>query len=427
MKILVVGGGGREHALCWKLTQSTKIEKIFCAPGNPGISTVAECVNIKDNDLDALIDFAVENKVDLVVPGPELPLVMGIADMCREHGIPVFGPRKYAAQLEGSKVFAREFMARHGIPSADFASFTDMDEALKYLETVPLPTVVKADGLAAGKGVAVCESREDAAAFVRELMQDKKFGASGSNVLIEECLGGEETSILAIADGKTFTLLTPAQDHKRAYDEDKGPNTGGMGAYSPVSLVDEEMLQEVSEHIIQPVLDGMAEEGCPFTGVIYAGLMITYKGPHVLEFNVRFGDPEAQAVLPLINGDLAEMLLAAARGELATVDVPPADKAAMCIVMAAGGYPGDYEKGQIIYGLKKASEVESVVVFHAGTAFNANKEIVTNGGRVLGVTAIGDNLPAAHHRAYEAVSRIQWEGVQHRKDIGKRELDRIVK
>jgi len=305
--------------------------------------------------------------------------------------------------------------------------FTDLDAALKHLETVPLPTVVKADGLAAGKGVAVCETREAAQDFVRELMQHKKFGDSGACVLVEECLGGEETSILAIADGKTFTLLTPAQDHKRVRDEDKGPNTGGMGAYSPVSLVDAEMIQEISEHIIQPVVRGMEQEGCPFTGVIYAGLMITYKGPHVLEFNVRFGDPEAQVVLPLVNGDLAAMLLAAARGELATVDVPPADKAAMCVVMASGGYPGDYEKGKVIYGLKNAETVEGVVVFHAGTAFNEKKEIVTSGGRVLGVTAVGDNLPAAHHRAYEAVSRIQWDGVQHRKDIGKRELDRIVK
>jgi phosphoribosylamine--glycine ligase len=427
MKILVVGGGGREHALCWKLAQSPKVQKIFCAPGNPGISSIAECVNIKDNDLDALVDFAQDNSVDLVVPGPELPLVMGIADLCAERGIPVFGPRKYAAQLEGSKAFAREFMDRHGIPSAEFAAFTDLDAALKHLETVPLPTVVKADGLAAGKGVAVCETREAAQDFVRELMQDKKFGDSGARVLVEECLGGEETSILAIADGKTFTLLTPAQDHKRVWDEDKGPNTGGMGAYSPVSLVDAEMIQEISEHIIQPVVRGMEQEGCPFTGVIYAGLMITYKGPHVLEFNVRFGDPEAQAVLPLVNGDLATMLLAAARGELATVDVPPADKAAMCVVMAAGGYPGDYENGKVIYGLKNAETVEGVVVFHAGTAFNEKKEIVTSGGRVLGVTAVGDNLPAAHHRAYEAVSRIQWDGVQHRKDIGKRELDRIVK
>jgi phosphoribosylamine--glycine ligase len=427
MKILVVGGGGREHALCWKLAQSPKVQKIFCAPGNPGISAIAECVNIKDSDLEALVDFAQDKGVDLVVPGPELPLVMGIADLCAERGIPVFGPRKYAAQLEGSKAFAREFMDRHGIPSAEFAAFTDLDAALKHLETVPLPTVVKADGLAAGKGVAVCETREAAQDFVRELMQDKKFGDSGACVLVEECLGGEETSILAIADGKTFTLLTPAQDHKRVWDEDKGPNTGGMGAYSPVSLVDAEMIQEISEHIIQPVVRGMEQEGCPFTGVIYAGLMITYKGPHVLEFNVRFGDPEAQAVLPLVNGDLATMLLAAARGELATVDVPPADKAAMCVVMAAGGYPGDYENGKVIYGLKNAETVEGVVVFHAGTAFNEKKEIVTSGGRVLGVTAVGDNLPAAHHRAYEAVSRIQWDGVQHRKDIGKRELDRIVK
>ena len=427
MKILVVGGGGREHALCWKLAQSPKVEKIFCAPGNPGISTIAQCVNIKDDDIEALCDFAEDNKIDLVVPGPELPLVLGISDMCKERGIAVFGPSRYAAQLEGSKTFAREFMQRHNIPSAEFAAFTDMEQALDHIRTVPLPTVVKADGLAAGKGVAVCDNRDDAAAFVRELMQDKKFGASGARVLIEECLGGEEASILAIADGKTFTLLTPAQDHKRAYDEDKGPNTGGMGAYSPVSIVDQEMLDEISASIFQPVLDGMNEEGCPFVGVIYAGLMITYKGPHVLEFNVRFGDPEAQVVLPLINGDLSEICMAAARGELATVDVPPADKAALCVVMAAGGYPESYVKGKVIFGLKPASEVEGVVVFHAGTAFNERKEIVTHGGRVLGVTAIGDNLPAAQHRAYEAVSRIQWEGVMLRKDIGKRELDRIVK
>ena len=427
MKILVVGGGGREHALCYALLQSPKVEKIFCAPGNAGISTIADCVDIKVDDLDALCDFAQEQKVDFVVPGPELPLVLGLADMLVQRNIPVFGPRKFAAQLEGSKIFAREFMEKYGIPSAEFKGFDDMDAALAYLDEVPLPTVVKADGLAAGKGVAVCDNRDDAKDFVRSIMKDRVFGGAGTRVLVEECLGGEEASILAIADGKSFKLLTPSQDHKRAFDEDKGPNTGGMGAYSPVSIIDDEMLDEIKENIIQPVIDGMNKEGTPFVGVIYAGLMVTYKGPHVLEYNVRFGDPEAQAVLPIVNGDLAELLLAAAKGELDRVPLKPADKAAMTIVMAAGGYPGDYEKGHVIDGLAHAAQIEGVTVFHAGTAYNSKKEFITTGGRVLGVTAVGDNLPAAHKAAYEAVARITWKDERHRKDIGNRELDRILK
>ena len=427
MDILVVGGGGREHALCYKLLQSPRVNKIYCAPGNTGIGVIAECVDIKDSDIHALVDFAEEKKVQLVVPGSELPLTLGIADACRERGIPVFGPVKAAAQLEGSKIFAREFMKKYNIPSAEFNVFDDADKAIDFLATAPMPIVVKADGLAAGKGVAVCDTREQAVDFVRQVMTAREFGDAGNRVLIEECLGGEETSILAVCDGKTFVPLTPSQDHKRAFDNDKGPNTGGMGAYSPVSIVDDEMLDEIKQTIMQPVLEGMNAEGTPFVGVLYAGLMLTYKGPHVLEFNVRFGDPETQAVLPVVNGDLAEILLAAANGELASVRVPPSDKAAMCVVMASGGYPGPYEKGFVIDGIKWAEEIEGVVVFHAGTSRNAKKQFITNGGRVLGVTAIGDNLPTAHRNVYEAVSRISWDGEFHRKDIGKRELDRIVK
>ena len=417
MNILVVGGGGREHVLCWKLAQSPKLKKIYCAPGNAGIKRIAECVNIQVDDIRGLCDFAEKKDIDLVIPGPELPLTLGIADACRERDIPVFGPVKAAAALEGSKIFAKEFMKKYNIPSADFEVFDDMDAALKYLETVPLPTVVKADGLAAGKGVLVTDNREEAADFIRDIMSKRIFGEAGNRIVIEECLGGEEASILALSDGNTMRILTPSQDHKRALDDDKGPNTGGMGAYSPVSIIDAEMMEEIRMNILQLVIDGFNAEGTPFVGVIYAGLMITYKGPHVLEFNVRFGDPEAEAVLPLINGDLAALCLAAAKGELHHEKMDPPDKAAMCVIMTAGGYPGKYQKGKVISGIPEAEAIEGVEVFHAGTTIDGNGEFVTNGGRVLAVTAVADNLPAAHKNVYEAVARISWDGLFHRKDI----------
>lgn len=424
MKVLVVGGGGREHTLCWKLAQGSAVEKVYCAPGNAGIEGVAECVPIAADEVGKLRDFAKAQSIDLTVVGPELPLTLGISDAFRADGLKVFGPVAAAAQLEGSKVFAKEFMKEMGIPSAGFESFGSLDAALAHLDKIPYPTVVKADGLAAGKGVLVAKSKAEAADFLRQVMADKVFGEAGGRVIIEDCLDGEETSILALTDGKDMVVLTPSQDHKRAYDNDEGPNTGGMGAYSPVSIVTPEMVGVIRDRVLQPVVDGMNKRGTPFVGVIYAGMMLSGKGPQVLEFNVRFGDPETQVVVPLIEGDLAEMCLSAAEGRLSEAKWQPASRAAMCVVMAAGGYPGGYEKGKPISGIESAEALEDVIVFHAGTKKQDGK-FVTAGGRVLGVTGIGADLTAAHKKAYEAVKLISWEGVQYRNDIGKRDLVRM--
>ncbi len=424
MNILVIGAGGREHAICWKLAQSKNVDKLYCAPGNAGIASVAQCVEIKVEDIEGLKWFAVENAIDLAIIGPEIPLTLGVSDALKVAGIKVFGPDAYAAQLEGSKVFAKEFMVEMGIPTADYKVFEDYTAAASYLNEIGYPAVIKADGLAAGKGVCVAGDKKEAQLFLRQVMVDRVFGSSGDRVLVEKCLTGEEASILAITDGKDIIVLTPAQDHKRAFDNDEGPNTGGMGAYSPVSTVPAEIIPEIVEKTLRPAVEGMAKRGHPFVGVLYAGLMLTADGPKVLEYNVRFGDPEAQAVIPLIEGDLAEICLAAADGHLAEAKCDPAIRAAMCVVMVSGGYPGPYRKGMPIHGLADAGSMEDVVVFHAGTAFD-NGTIVASGGRVLGVTALGDTLRDARNKAYEAVSKICWDTVYFRRDIGKRDLDRI--
>jgi phosphoribosylamine---glycine ligase len=424
MKVLVVGGGGREHALCWKIARSSIVDKLYCAPGNAGIESVAECVPIGADRVEEIKKFAKEKQIGLTIAGPELPLTLGLADSFAADGLKVFGPNKYAAQLEGSKVFSKQFMKEMGIPTAECGIFDRLDDALAYLDKIAYPTVVKADGLAAGKGVAVAGTKREAADFVKSVMADKIFGESGSRVVIEDCLAGEETSILALTDGKDMVVLTPSQDHKRALDNDEGPNTGGMGAYSPVSIVTKDVVGVIRDRVLQPVVDGMRKRGSKFVGVIYAGIMLTADGPKTLEFNVRFGDPEAQAVIPLIDGDLAELCLAAAEGRIASAEWKPASKSAMCVVMASGGYPGSFEKGKVIEGLDKAEALEGVVVFHAGTARKDGKT-VTNGGRVLGVTGVGADLKEAHRKAYEAVREISWGNVHYRRDIGKLDMGRM--
>ncbi|MFA6448779.1 MAG: phosphoribosylamine--glycine ligase [bacterium] len=423
MKALVIGGGGREHTLCWKLAQSASVTKVYCAPGNAGIASVAECVPIAVDKIEELLNFAIKEKIDLTVVGPELPLTLGAADAFKAAGLKVFGPAKEAAKLEGSKVFAKEFMKEMGIPSAGFELFDNLDASLAYLDKISFPTVIKADGLAAGKGVLVAKEKHEAAEFLRSVMADRVFGEAGERVIIEECLVGEETSILALTDGKDMVVLTPSQDHKRALDNDEGPNTGGMGAYSPVSIVTPEIVAVIREQVLQRVVDGMNKRGTPYVGVIYAGIMLTSKGPQVLEFNVRFGDPETQVVAPLIEGDLGELCLAAAEGRLAEAKWKPASRSALCVVMASGGYPGGYEKGKVIDGLESAAALEDVIIFHAGTK-KKDGLFVTDGGRVLGVTGMGDTLAEARRKAYEAVKCITWEGVQFRTDIGKKDLDR---
>ncbi|MEW5945027.1 MAG: phosphoribosylamine--glycine ligase [bacterium] len=423
MKILVIGGGGREHALCWKLRLCPDVSEVFCAPGNAGTARHARCVSVGADDLRSLADFAENNGVSLSIVGPEAPLTLGIEGVFRDRGLTLFGPSREAARLEGSKVFAKEFMKRWNIPTAGFSVFDSLAGALEHLKNVPYPRVVKADGLAAGKGVLVAATRAEAGEFLHNVMRKKVFGESGNRVIIEECLEGEEASILAVTDGSRLAVLPPSQDHKRALDGDAGANTGGMGAYSPVSSITPETAAEITRTVLEPVVRGMAEDGTPYRGVLYAGLMLTREGPKVLEFNVRFGDPETQAVLPLVDGDLAALCLGAARGDIEGARVERAPGAALCVVMASGGYPGDYRKGKEITGLEQAESWEGVAVFHAGTK-EENGRVVTSGGRVLGVTATGKNFAEARERAYAAVELIKFEGAHYRRDIGSRELER---
>ena len=421
MKILVVGGGGREHALCWKLAQSKNVSEVVCAPGNGGIAKHARCVAVGAEDVDAQVALAKSEQVDLVVVGPEAPLVAGLADQLEAEGIPVFGPSQKAAMLEGSKRFSKEFMERHNVPTARFTSHTDLDDALAEVERRNGPCVVKADGLAAGKGVLLCETVDEAKDAVRSILEDKAFGAAGGELVIEDFLKGEEASILAICDGKDFVTLMAAQDHKAAFEGDKGPNTGGMGAYCPAPLVTDALQKKIIDEVIRPSVDGMAKDGVPFKGVLYAGLMIDGDKLNVLEFNVRFGDPECQPLLTLLKTDLAEVLLKAAKGELSGTSLEWHDGSAICVVLAAGGYPGSYEKGDEILGLDDADKVDDVIVFHAGTKKDGNK-IVTNGGRVLGVTGRGANFSDAREKTYKACDVICWNGMRLRRDIGHRAM-----
>ena len=421
MKILVIGAGGREHALVWKLSKSPLVRKIFAAPGNAGMSPLAERLPIPANKTVELADFAVSAGIDLTVVGPEGPLVHGIADYFRERRLTLFGPTKAAARLEGSKAFAKKLMQRYNIPTARFGIFSDLKEALKYLEGCSIPVVVKADGLAAGKGAIVAQTREEAERALTGMLKEKVFGEAGSQVVIEECLQGEEISVLAIVDGTHFILLEPSQDHKRALDGDQGPNTGGMGAYSPVPMIGPETLERVRRKIFEPVVRGMAEQGTPFQGILYAGLMLTAEGPKVLEFNVRFGDPETQAILPRLKSDLAELLLAGCQGGLHGVRPVWDPRAAACVVLASQGYPGKYDMGREITGLQSAQDLPETIIFHAGTKHEGERWL-TVGGRVFGVVGLGDGLESALDRAYQAADKIQFEGKQFRRDIGARAL-----
>lgn len=418
--ILVIGGGGREHALVSKLQESLRVGKIYCAPGNPGIAEIAECVTIDMNDNAALVEFAVRHKIDLTVVGPEVYLVNGIVDAFNAKGLKIFGPSQSAARIEGSKAFSKYLMEKYKIPTAGFAVFTDAEEAKTYIKKQGAPVVVKADGLAAGKGVVVALTLEEALAAVDMIMCDNVFGAAGNRVVIEEFLVGEEASILAFTDGKTIIPMVAAQDHKRVYDNDQGPNTGGMGAYAPAPVVTSAISEQVMREVLQPTVDAMNKEGCPYCGCLYAGLIMTTAGPKVIEFNARFGDPETQVVLPLLDSDLVTIMEACIDGTLADVAIEWKEAAAICIVMAAGGYPGPYDNGQVIDGIQDAQQA-GAYVFHAGTAAR-DGHIVTNGGRVLGVTAIATDIKQAVDKAYQATDKIKFAGMHYRKDIAQRAI-----
>ncbi len=430
MKVLVVGSGGREHALAWKIGQSKRVDAVFVAPGNAGTKADGqrgerplENIDIKATDTEALINFAKQNEIDLTVVGPEAPLTAGLVDALQDEGLRAFGPTAQAAELEGSKVFCKELLRHADVPTGDFASFRDAASAITYLEErEDASVVVKADGLAAGKGVIVCKNREEALEAVDRIAGQKEFGDAGNRLIIEERLYGHEASILAITDGKSILTLPAAQDHKPAYDGDRGPNTGGMGAYCPTPLVDQALINQVEEKVLVPTVHHMKRGRRPFKGVLYAGLMITKQGPKVLEYNVRFGDPECQPVLMRLKSDLVDILEATADGRLSEIDPPEWDpRPAICVVMASEGYPGSYEKGHMIRGLEEADALEDVKVFHAGTSL-INGDTVNTGGRVLGVTALGSSVPAAKLQAYKAVKQIRWQGAWCRKDIS----DKVV-
>lgn len=425
MNILVVGSGGREHAIVWKLRQSPEVKEIFCAPGNPGIGKLATNVPIQPTEHGALLKFAKKESIDLTVVGPEVPLVAGIVDLFEEGGLKIFGPSSMAARLEGSKVFAKDFMAKYKIPTAKFLAFSsnEREHAVNAAKKFSLPLVVKADGLAAGKGVMICETLPQAIDALAECFEKKAFGNAGNHVVLEEFLEGEEASIFVLTDGKKFALLTSAQDHKRILDGDLGKNTGGMGAYSPAPVVTEELRRQVIREIVQPTLSGMENEGAPYRGCLYVGVMITEQGPKVLEYNCRFGDPETQVVVPLIDGDLASILLAIAERRLDPEAIRIHPASAVCVVMASHGYPDKYPTGRKITGLESVASEEGVVVFHAGTKVEKN-ELVTAGGRVLGVTAIGrrHELEGTIRTAYRAVEKITFDGAYYRSDIARKAL-----
>ena len=423
MNILLIGGGGREHALAWKLAQSPKVEKIYAAPGNPGMALLpkCECIALDVENLEGVADYAEEKSIDLTVVGPEAPLVAGLADVCKRRGLPVFGPSKAAAQLEGSKAFSKELMAKYNIPTAFFKICEDIETAKAYVEEKGAPIVVKADGLAAGKGVVVAMTKQEALDAIDEMMADHKFGNAGARLVLEEYMEGEEASLLAFTDGKTIVPMIASQDHKRVFDGDEGPNTGGMGTYAPAPVMTDVLRLKATELILKPVIAAMAAEGMPYQGCLYAGLMIKGDSVKVVEFNCRFGDPETQVVLPLLDGDLAEIMLACATGGLDKVSIGWHDKAAVCVVLASGGYPEHYAQGYPISGLDEAGKMPETVVFHAGTKIS-DGSVVTAGGRVLGVTAVGKDIADAQERAYKAASVISFKDMQYRKDIAWRAL-----
>jgi phosphoribosylamine---glycine ligase len=420
MNILVIGSGGREHALCWKIKQSPKVKRLYCAPGNGGIAQIAECADISVDDVELLLQFALRKKIDLTVVGPEAALTAGVVDAFANKGLKIFGPSKTAAGLEGSKVFAKEFMHRRNIPTAIYKIFDDPVPAAAFLEKAQFPLVVKADGIAAGKGVYVCTDLKQAKIAVDEIMVQQIFGAAGNRIVIEECLQGPEVSVLAVCDGKHFLVLPTAQDHKRIFDDDLGTNTGGMGAFSPSPLVTVGVLDQIITRIMEPAIRGMYQEGTPFKGILFAGLMLTADGPKCLEFNVRFGDPETQSILPRLQGDIVEIFLAACDGRLHEIKIKWDERACVCVVIASGGYPGKYQNGFAIQGLDDIKD-EDTIVFHAGTK-NDGGTLVTHGGRVLGVASLGRSLEAAVTKAYNAVSKIEFDHMFFRRDIGGKTL-----
>jgi phosphoribosylamine--glycine ligase len=427
MRILVIGSGGREHALVWKLRQSPRVQALFCAPGNPGIADQARCLPLDPADFDGLTKAVEQEKIECVVVGPEAPLAAGLADHLRSRLIPVLGPGRDAARLESSKVFAKEFMARHGIPTASFTVHRVAQEALAYLESrdARYPLVVKADGLAAGKGVVVARTREEARDAVRRMMIAREFGSAGDRIVIEDCLEGTEASFIVFTDGDTIIPAVAAQDHKAVFDNDQGPNTGGMGAYSTPEILGPELQQNILETVIRSAVIGMRDEGIPFQGMLYAGLMLGTSGPQVLEFNVRMGDPEAQVILPRLESDFAVLCDKLVAGRLGEYRAQWTDKAALCVVLASGGYPGSYAKGKPISGLETATEDRRIVIFHSGTARDADR-LRTHGGRVLGVTAVAGDLQTAAIAAYEAVNKIHFDGMHYRRDIGARGLRKLA-
>jgi phosphoribosylamine--glycine ligase len=417
MKILVIGGGGREHALAWKIRQSRLVEELFCSPGNAGIAEIADCPPLASSDPEAVADFAARQGIDLTVVGPEVPLCQGIADRIIARGRAVFGPVAGAARLEGSKVFSKQFMTRHNIPTAGYEIFDDPDLAMRYIERAPLPMVIKADGLAAGKGVFVCDTLESAREAIQKLMIQKAFGGAGRCVVVEEYLAGREASFFAISDGQRVIPLVTCQDYKRVFDADRGPNTGGMGSHSPAVHIDRAITGFVLENVVGPTIRGIADEGHAYRGVLYVGLMLTDRGPRVLEYNTRFGDPETQVLLPRMSSDLVPLMAAAAHGDLSSVRVEWRREASVCVVVAVQGYPGHYQKGKKIAGLEQFAGRQDLMFFHAGTRTGPAGEVRTAGGRVLGVTALGRDIADARRRAYEAVAQINFPGMHYRKDI----------
>ena len=418
MKVLVIGGGGREHAICWKLSKSPKVDELYCAPGNAGIAEVAKCVDIGVMDFEKMADFAKKEAFDLIVVGPDDPLSGGIVDVLEEKGLRVFGPRKNAAILEGSKAFSKDLMKKYGIPTAAYETFDTPEAALNYLETAPVPIVLKADGLALGKGVLICNTREEAKEGVKTLMLDKQFGHAGDRIVVEQFMTGREVSVLSFVDGKTIKIMTSAQDHKRAKDGDQGLNTGGMGTFSPSPFYTPEVDEFCKKHIYQATVDAMKAEGREFKGIIFFGLMLTADGPKVLEYNARFGDPETQVVLPRMKNDIVDVFEACVDGTLDQIDLQFEDNAAVCVVLASDGYPEHYEKGKKITGLENFKDKDGYYVFHAGSKFDAEGNILTNGGRVLGVTATGKDLKEARANAYKATEWVNFENKYMRHDIG---------
>ena len=421
LKILIIGSGGREHATGWKVAQSKLAGEIFFAPGNAGTSTLGTNVNIKATDINALLDFAKKEHIDLTLALPDDPLALGVVDLFQENGLKIFGPTKNAAMLESSKAFAKRFMQKYGLPTANFKTFTEYDKAIKYLATQKIPIVVKVSGLALGKGVFICESLKEAELAVKDILVEKVFGEAGNEIVIEEYMTGPEISTHAFSDGVNYSMFPTSQDHKRIGEGDTGPNTGGMGTIAPIPFVSGEIIENIKESIIAPAIKSMSEEGAPFMGVLYAGLMRTSDGPKILEFNARFGDPETQTYMRLLDSDIIEIFFACIEGKLSSKKIEWKKQSACTIVLASGGYPGNYEKGKIISGIGDAELDSDIVVFHAGTA-SKDGEIVTNGGRVLGVSATGETLEVALEKAYKAVAKISFEGMQYRRDIGQKTL-----